>query len=210
MQEGVYLSDRGDDVDCRIRVKGMAVGTLCVLDRKERNDIDINKLEAMGERVAELLKQRAARKQSALGLDPISEEAGVAHGSGSVMEINAATAAQHLASPKSRIAVLLHTSMCGGCHALFPHWQQLAAKGASYSGGAITFATYNLNSGDPPLQDPVWKVDAVPAVILVSGVDEKGRVARLFPGTPAPATISYMEDWVRFLGMPFRGWFHFP
>ena len=63
-----------------------------------------------------------------------------------VVEVNAITAVHHLKSPPSRVAVLLHTSMCGGCHALFPHWQELAAKGVSYSGGDLKFVTCEHNS----------------------------------------------------------------
>lgn len=40
------------------------MGTVCILDRKERNDIDIKKLEAFSDRVAELLQEKSAAKRS--------------------------------------------------------------------------------------------------------------------------------------------------
>ena len=41
-----------------IRIKGMAVGTLCVLDRKERNDVDMQKLQQIADRPVHTIDER--------------------------------------------------------------------------------------------------------------------------------------------------------
>ena len=53
---------------------------------------------------------------------------------GALVYLTRATAAAHLRSPPTRVAVMLHTTACGGCKALEPHWAQLAEAGPSSPG----------------------------------------------------------------------------
>ena len=46
-----------------IRVDGMAVGTFCVIDRKQRDDVDLDKLQKIADRAAELMKEKRKREK---------------------------------------------------------------------------------------------------------------------------------------------------
>jgi hypothetical protein len=177
-----------------IRVGGMAIGTLCVLDRKERTDVDMSKLQKIADRAAELLqKKRRDRGETTLDGDDStsSTEPPASESSAVVVKITAADAAEHLRNPAQRVAVLLHTSNCRGCHELQPHWEGLAKRETK-----LTFATFSLDSGDVPLSDEAWKVDVVPAIVLVPGRGEQQTKAMRYPGTPAPDTINHILEWL--------------
>ena len=73
-----------------------------------------------------------------------------------------------------------------------PHFEQLAAKHV----GKVEFATFNLDDGDIPLNDDAWKVDMVPAIVLVPGPDEMQTGPRRYPGAPAPANIEHIAEWL--------------
>ncbi len=159
-----------------IRADGMAIGTLCVLDRKERTDVDLNKLQKIADRASKLLQKKRLGSLAA----------------SAVVKITAADAAEHLRSPQQRVAVMLHTANCRGCHELLPHWEELAKTQV----GNIKFATFNLDGGDVPLSDEAWKVKMVPSIVLVPRRGEQQTEPRRYPGTPAPATIGHITQWL--------------
>ena len=41
-----------------IRVDGMAIGTFCIVDRHQREDVDLDKLQKIADRAAELFKEK--------------------------------------------------------------------------------------------------------------------------------------------------------
>eukprot|EP01043_Picozoa_sp_COSAG02_P040594 COSAG02_NODE_3297_length_6992_cov_9.176556_8_plen_396_part_00 len=165
-----------------IRVDGMAVGTFCVLDRQQREDVDLDKLQKIADRAAELLKEKHKGKD-------VSKDNQMAP---AVISLSAQSVVQHLRNRTQRVAIMLHASNCLGCHELLPHFEQLAAKHV----GKIEFATFNLDHGDIPLNDDAWKVDMVPAIVLVPGPDEVQTEPRRYPGAPAPANIEHIVKWL--------------
>jgi thioredoxin-like negative regulator of GroEL len=173
-----------------IRVDGMAVGTFCVVDRQERQDVDLDKLQKIADRAAELLQQKRSRNMERKKTRAESRVAPV------VTALTAQSVVPHLQNRAQRMAIMLHTSNCLGCHELLPHFEQLAAKHV----GKIEFATLNLDSGDVPLNDEAWKVDMVPAIVLVPGHDEARTEPMRYPGAPAPAKMEHIAEWLTSAG----------
>lgn len=142
----------------------------------------MNKLQEIADRAAELLQKK---RRESLAAEP-------ARPASAVVRITAADAAEHLRSPPQRVAVMLHTSNCRGCHDLLPHWEQLAKAHA----GEIKFTTFSLDGGDVPLSDDAWKVDVVPSIVLVPGRGEQQTAPRRYPGTPSAAAIGQLTQWL--------------
>ena len=196
----LYGEQRSTYASVPIRVDGQTVGTLCVVDHKERSksNVDYGKMRTLAARAAAVIKQRAT--ESALELPPEgkggAETGAKENGKApppSVAHLTADTFGTFVLDPQRNVAVLLHTSWCGHCPKMLQLWRSLAilqaadhdAKGIHVGVPLpVRFAAFDVTNENPPDEQMCWQVKHVPSLVL-SPKGSGGPVAYVGPLDPA-------------------------
>ena len=145
--------------------------------------------------------------------------AAAAAGRGEVVELNSANFADVALDPNVDVAVLLITPWCPHCGETKQAWaaaaldhaaakaSAAAAKPGASGGVAMIFATFDVQSDDPPCVDyPAhaarWQTGQVPALVLAP----RGEGAAPLPyGALAAAQVPAALRWISSQGVPLEG-----
>jgi hypothetical protein len=136
-----------------IRVRGKAVATFCVMDRKRRDDLAVDsaldKVKAYAAKAEAVIQRRAARllAERAAVATPANFPALGPVKAGKVVRMDADSFAAVALDPARDVAVLLVAPGCAHCAAAKQQW---AAAAARHAAGAPVFAVFDVRDADPP------------------------------------------------------------